>query len=76
MAALGNFDVFDLGAKMEIHATILEERIYWSIQIFILIVACDVKTVQDTQAVEVWEILLNSASELCCAVPRLKAESS
>lgn len=53
MAVLTNFDVLDFGSKLEIHATILEERIYRLVQIFILIIACDVETVEDAQLVEI-----------------------
>lgn len=41
---MANFDVLDFGAKLEIHATILKERVNRLVQIFILIIAGDVKT--------------------------------
>ena len=73
---LGDLNVLDFSAKPDIHATILEEEIYRLVQRLILIIACDIKTFKDAQAVKFWKILPNSASELCCTVPRLEVKSS
>lgn len=74
-SVLCDFNILDFGAELDINTTILKMRVYWSVQVLILIIARNVKTVQYAQGVEFWKIMTDTAPELCCTMPGLKAES-
>jgi hypothetical protein len=71
---INQFDVLDRSAELNINVITLKKSKDWPDNGLVLIIPCDIQTAQDTQAVDIREILSNSAPELCSTMPWLKAE--
>lgn len=74
IVVLSHLNILNSSSELNIHVGTSKKRVYWQVYRFVLVIARDIQTVQNTQAPEFSKVLPDGTPILRSTMPWLKAE--